>query len=146
MKLYPDIKGFIELDRIPSSTSQQKGVQIVHGRPHFYTKKTVQAAKDLYTVFLKGYRPPEPMKGPVRVRVSFYYPAKRPHKEGEPKTTRGDLDNLGKAFLDVMTDLGFWIDDAQIAQLTLTKSYARTCGIYFEAEEIELRGTEQCHK
>lgn len=139
------IKGFIELDKIPSSTSQLKGVQIVHGKPRFYTKKNVQEVKDLYTIFLKGHRPPEPMRGPVRLKVSFYYPAKRPHKDGEPKITRPDTDNLIKLFKDVMTDLGFWLDDAQVCQETITKSYARTCGIYFEVEEIELRGTDSWH-
>jgi len=46
------------------------------------------------------------------------------------------LDNMAKAFLDCMTDLGFWQDDAQITSLILEKFWARKPGIWVRVETL----------
>ena len=127
---------FLVMDRIPSTTSQEKGVQVVGGRPHFYTKKSVQDVKDFYAACLRSKGPPEPFEGALELRVNFYYPVKKPHKQGEPKTTRPDTDNMIKALKDVMTDLGFWKDDAQIVVEHVTKSYSDPSGVQIKIIRI----------
>ena len=47
-----------------------------------------------------------------------------------------DLDNLGKAHLDVMTSLGFWSDDGRIALLTTSKAWGRKPGIAVRIEPL----------
>lgn len=128
------IKFFVELDHIPSSTAQQKGLNRRTGT--FYTKRKVQEVKDLYTLLLRTHRPEQPLAGALRLIVKFYYPVKRPHKDGEPKTTRPDTDNMIKLLKDVATACGYWIDDAQIADERVVKAYSDPSGIWFEVEQI----------
>lgn len=132
----------IMTDTIPRSTSQEKGVRIVHGRPHFYTKDKVQDAKRFYAVRLKGYRPEKPIEGAVALTVNFCYPVKKPHKNGEVKITRPDTDNLIKLIKDVMTDLGFWVDDSQIVCEKVTKSYREPSGIEVRIARLDKFGNE----
>lgn len=130
------IKFFAELPEIPRTTHQQRGVKIVHGRPMFYTKDKVQEVKDLYTLLLRTHRPEQPLAGALRLVVKFYYPVRKPHKDGEPKTTRPDTDNMIKLLKDVATACGYWIDDAQIADERVVKAYSNPSGIWFEVEQI----------
>lgn len=128
------IKFFVELSEIPSTTAQQKGYNRYTGQ--FYTKGKVQEVKDLYTLLLRTHRPEQPLAGALRLIVKFYYPVKRPHKDGEPKTTRPDTDNMIKLLKDVATACGYWTDDAQIADERVVKAYSDPSGIWFEVEQI----------
>ena len=42
----------------------------------------------------------------------------------ETYETRPDCDNVAKLLIDCMTKLGFWLDDAQVARLRVSKRYA----------------------
>lgn len=137
------ISFFAVMDEIPRSTHQEKGVRIVRGRPMFYEKKEVAEIRRFYSAIFKAYQPPQPMTGAVAVRIGFHYPVKRPHKDGEVKGTRPDLDNMAKLILDVATACGFWNDDGQIALLQLSKSYSSPSGIGFEAYEMDKRGNRR---
>ena len=136
------IRFFIATDTIPRTSSQEKGCRVVRGRPKFYTKQKVQDAKQFYSISLKMHRLAEPIKGAIDLTINFFYPVRKPHKDGEPKTTRGDLDNMAKGFIDVMTSLGFWEDDAQIVRLHLTKSYCSPSGIMVTIKRINKQGNE----
>lgn len=127
---------FLAMDTIPRTTHQQRGVQVRGGRPFFYTKQKVQDVKNFYAACCRIHKPPEPLDGALEVGINFYYPTKRPHKDGEPKTTRPDVDNMAKALVDVLTDLGFWHDDGQIAALHITKSYCNPSGVRVRIERI----------
>lgn len=71
--------------------------------------------------------------GPVRVSITFEMPRPKSHrtKAGELRMDRPvfhvgkpDCDNLAKAVLDALTAIGIWTDDAQVAELWITKKYA----------------------
>ena len=128
------IKFFVELDHIPSTTAQQKGYNRYTGQ--FYTKKRVEDIKSLYACILKAHKPAVPLTGALRLTVKFYYPVKRPHKDGEPKITRPDTDNMIKLLKDTATLCDFWTDDAQIADERVVKAYSDPSGIWFEVEQI----------
>jgi len=66
------------------------------------------------------------LDGPVSVRVDFFMPRPKRLKEGAPldHTGKPDLDNLAKAVLDCLTQIGAWGDDAQVTELAMTKRYA----------------------
>ena len=132
-----NIDFFIPLDKIPTVTAQQKGVTIINGRPHFYTKQEVKAVADFYRFILKTHRPPLPMTGAVAVVIGFRFPAKKPYKDGRPKVTRPDVENMLKLIFDVMTELGYWLDDSQIWYYTAYKVYSDVPGVEFRIEEVD---------
>jgi len=73
--------------------------------------------------------PPQPMTSPVLVELHFYLPrpkskCRRKDPDGSmPCTSKPDCDNLAKAAIDALTQLGWWGDDAQIAYLAVSKNY-----------------------
>lgn len=58
------------------------------------------------------------------------------HRDGEYRITKPDTDNLQKMLKDVMTDLHFWKDDAQVASEICEKFWAERPGIYIRIENI----------
>ena len=106
--MYIELKG-----NPPTRTAQQKGLTVRGGYAHFYEKKSVTQAKSALAWKLKKYVPSEPISGAISIMIEWDFELKK-QKVPAWKTTRPDLDNLEKGLLDVMTDLGFWNDDAQI--------------------------------
>lgn len=110
----------------PTATAQQKGRSATGA---WYKPAKLKAAEDYYLWGLKSYRPAEPLEGAVILSVEFRFPATKPHKDGDPKITRPDTDNMIKLLKDCMTKLGFWVDDAQVALELVRKSYATEPGV-----------------
>jgi Holliday junction resolvase RusA-like endonuclease len=103
----------------PRATAQEKKVRIIHGRPQFYEPENVKKAKAWLITELKPYAPVTPIEGPVLLEVCWCFHGKKL----DWKTTRPDTDNLEKMLKDVMTDLGFWKDDAQVCNEIVRKLY-----------------------
>lgn len=75
-------------------------------------------------------RAEQPILGPVAVRIDLLFP--RPQRL-RTRTTIGvmtrhtskpDTDNAAKPILDVLTELGWWRDDSQVAEILVSKWYA----------------------
>jgi len=120
----------------PTTTHQMKAVRVVKDKPVFYEPSELKAAREKLEAHLAGHRPAAPMKGAVRLMVKWCFPITGAHTDGEYKITRPDTDNLEKLLKDVMTRLGFWGDDAQVASEIVEKFYAATPGLYVYAEEL----------
>ena len=127
---------FLPLDNIPKGTAQQKGYNRYTRK--YYQKRTVSDAEKVYAMYLKKWRPEEPMSGAIELNLLFYFPAKKPHKHGQAKVTRSDVDNLAKLPIDIMTRLGYWNDDSQIFDLRIAKFYANQAGLKVEIAEFPL--------
>lgn len=110
----------------PTATAQQKGRSRTGA---WYKPAKLKAAEDYYLWGLKSSRPAEPLEGPVILSVEFRFPATKPHKDGDPKITRPDTDNMIKLLKDCMTKLNYWQDDAQVALELVRKSYAAEPGV-----------------
>ena len=110
----------------PTATSQEKGRSAAGA---WYKPAKLRAAEQWYLWGLRSSRPSAPLEGAVILSVEFRFPAGRDHKDGEPKITRPDTDNMVKALKDCMTRLGFWTDDAQVCMETVRKSYAAEPGV-----------------
>lgn len=115
------------LPYMPTTTSQQKGYNRRSG--HFYEKSSVRYARTLYEANLAPFRPSCSLVGPLVVSIHFVFDVKNPRQWGQPKSSRPDVDNVAKLFLDCMTSVGFWSDDAQIVDLRLVKSYGEIAAV-----------------
>jgi len=113
---------FLYMSQIPAGTAQQKRTNRYTGA--FFESETVRRARTMYTALLMPYRPNTPHKAPLAVNVTFAYSIIDKKKRGKDKTSRPDVDNLVKLFLDCMTACGFWYDDADIADLRIKKIYS----------------------
>ena len=119
----------------PTATAQQKGERVVGGHIHHYKKKNVAHAEAILRDALLPYVPEEPiMDEPILLAVSWGFPYPKSAKKHQPgvdrhKITRPDTDNLNKLLKDVMTDMGFWKDDALICSEFIQKIYSDEPGI-----------------
>jgi Holliday junction resolvase RusA-like endonuclease len=69
----------------------------------------------------------EVLEGPVSIRVVCLFDRPKSHSKKrrqytEPKTTKPDLDNIGKAILDALNEIAY-NDDGQVFMLTVEKWY-----------------------
>jgi len=107
------------------------------GKSRIYDPRTAEGWKHRIASDAMKFRPSEPLTGPLAVYILFCF--KRPQalmRKKDPidrirHTKKPDIDNLVKAVLDELTQLGFWRDDNQICQITGTKWY-----IMKEGEDI----------
>ena len=120
----------------PTVTHQEKQVTVQGGKPRFYEPQELKAARIKLRDYLAKHRPKEPMPGGVRLIVKWCFP-RGVHPDGSYKTTKPDTDNLQKMLKDVMTDVGFWKNDAQVASEIVEKFWAETTGIFIRVEELE---------
>ena len=128
---------FLNLDSMPRTTHQQKGVFVINGKPHFYEKGKVEGARRVFTYALKPHRPKMLSDRPIKLFVWFAFDVKDKSKWGKYKTTKPDTDNYSKLFKDCMTDVGFWIDDAQVVDERIRKTYSEKATIFVRWEELE---------
>lgn len=128
------ISFFMPMKSIPTVTSQEKGINFDARR--VYTKNSVLSVKAKYRALLAPHRPETPFRGAVRLMVIWQFPVTGKHKPGDYKTSKPDTDNLIKLLKDVMTERGFWKDDAQVVIEQLQKVYNEPSGIYIEAAEM----------
>ena len=121
----------------PTKTHQEKQVRVVNGKPVFYEPAELKMVRSKLTAHLAGYKPDQKYTGPIRLITKWCFPIAGKHVNGEYKTSKPDTDNLQKMLKDVMTDVGFWKDDAQVASEITEKFWADKPGIYIRIEELE---------
>lgn len=112
----------LTMEQIPKGTAQMKRY---NGRTRTYFKsQRLQQTEGFYLNELRSYAPTSPITGAVSLSIDFDYFTPTKKRRGKWKTTRPDCDNLVKILIDCMTKLGFWLDDAQVARLRVSKRYA----------------------
>lgn len=120
----------------PTVTHQEKQVTVQGGKPRFYDPEELKAARIKLRDYLAKHRPDAPMDCGVRLIVKWCFPrGERP--DGSYRITKPDTDNLQKMLKDVMTDLGFWVDDARVASEIVEKFWTEIPGIFIRVEELE---------
>lgn len=119
---------------MPKGTAQMKRY---NGRTHTYfkDKKLMETEKQFYLA-LRPHAPKQPTELPIRLHIWFYFDVKDKKKWGLPKTSKPDVDNFAKSFIDQMTKCGYWQDDSQITDLHIEKFYAEKATIVFIWEEV----------
>lgn len=99
-----------------------------------YDAGTAEGWKGLIAQAARPHVPAVPLEGPLRVDVDFFFP--RPKRLMRAKDPEGpiphdgkpDRDNLDKAVLDALTQLGFWRDDAQACDGRIRKFFTSKQG------------------
>lgn len=129
------IEFFLPMEKIPTTTHQQKKVNVRNGKPIFYEPEELKNARAKFESLLSRHVPLDKLKGPVRLTVKWCFPMIKGVHTGQYKTTKPDTDNLQKLFKDCMTKLGFWKDDAQVASEIAEKFWSEVVGIYVRVEE-----------
>ena len=90
------------------------------GSFYTYEDRELKEVRIMYRNHLAKHIPDTPMQGPIRLVVKWCFPKGR-HKDGQYKVTKPDTDNLNKMLKDVLTELGYWEDDAQVASEIIEK-------------------------
>ena len=114
-------------------------------------KNPVHTWKDLVALEAEKHLPVSPLTGPLRVSINFLFQRPKSHyrtgrysqdlKDSAPMfhTAKPDRDNLEKAVLDILTQIGFWRDDAQVVAGEVLKRYenpGHRPGAYIWIEEL----------
>lgn len=120
----------------PTTTHQEKQVRVVSGKPVFYEPTDLKAARVKLMAYLAKHVPDEKYTTAIRVIVKWCFPITGKHKDGDYKHTKPDSHNLNKLLFDVMTDLGYWTDDALVASEIIEKFWASKPGIYIGIEKL----------
>lgn len=117
----------------PRTTAQTARLGVTKtGKPYQYKPRELAEAQAKIQAALAPHRPHKPTEGPIRLTVKWCFEG----KVEAWKTTRPDTDNLQKAIKDIMTKLGFWLDDAQVCSEIIEKFYSPTPGIFVQIEQL----------
>ena len=114
-------------------TGQMRPRATIRGR-HATVYKAAKQEQNEQTLaaLLAPHKPAAPMEGPLLLYVNavFACPASKSKKWVHEAlcgrirpTTKPDADNIAKHIKDVMTQLQFWNDDKQVAELVVRKWY-----------------------
>lgn len=120
----------------PRATHQTQKVTIRGGKPQFYKPELLKEAERKLRAGLAPHRPARPVEGPVRLLVKWIWKPAKGTDYGW-KTTRPDTDNIQKAMKDIMSKLGFWVDDAQVCSEIIEKIWGPQPGIFIQIEELD---------
>jgi Holliday junction resolvase RusA-like endonuclease len=118
----------------PTRTHQEK--QVNWKTKTFYEPAELKAARAKLMAHLGQHIPETKYTSAVRLVTKWCFPVTGKHQDGEYKTSKPDTDNLQKLLKDVMTDLGYWTDDALVASEITEKFWASVPGIYIKIEEV----------
>lgn len=118
----------------------------LNGKARVYDSGTAEGFKSAIAVAAKRAGLENRMlEGAVAVQINAWFRRPKSHlkksgevKPGAPayKTSVPDCDNVEKAVLDALTQIGAWRDDAQVADCHTRKRYERDPSTYVRIERI----------
>jgi Holliday junction resolvase RusA-like endonuclease len=131
------------LPMIPPTHTYQQGSRTAarNNKVIRYQDEQLKDVKAKFTAYLSKHIPERPMGGALRLITKWCYPIKGNHHDGDYKTSKPDTENSLKLFKDVMTELNYWKDDAQIASEITEKFWSDIPGIYVRIEELMTYGS-----
>lgn len=144
---------YLHFETMPKGTSQQKRLNRKTGV--FFKSANVAEAEAAFLSQLIQHKPKKPSDKPIRLVVWFAFDTKnkklwggeippeeyldiyvKPWASFTYKPTRPDTDNYIKLFKDCMTKAGYWLDDAQVVDEHIVKTYAEKATIAVFWEEV----------
>lgn len=124
----------------PKTTNQQRRQSSTGG----YLHDAGRVAKATWQAVLEQWKPGKPLVGPVRLTLYLTWKhtkasQQRSRKDGGfavPKITRPDGDNLIKMIKDVMQQVGYFEDDAQVFDERIVRWHGDIEGVFVSVEEV----------
>lgn len=109
---------FTKSMKIPTVTQQTHliGTNRYTGKNYIYDSPEIKVARIKFDDALFAHKPSAPFAGPIQLEVTWYFKAGRTHRDMEYKTTRPDTDNMIKMLKDEMARIGYFFNDAQVAE------------------------------
>lgn len=99
----------------------------------FTPKQTLDSEKLIRATFLKEYKNIIPNNSGYGVIIKIY--VKEPKKAKYFYPAKFDIDNVAKTVLDALNGV-IWIDDSQVIQLWVLKTYAEESYVEITIDEI----------
>lgn len=128
---------FMPMEKVPTTTHQQKQVAVRNGKPVFYEPDDLKAARAKLMAHLSKHVPEKKYTGPIRLITKWCFPLIKGKQDGQYKDTKPDNGNSNKLLEDCMEDLGYFDKgDQQIASLIVEHFWADLPGIYIKIEAI----------
>lgn len=111
-------------------------------RRAFTPSTTVEYEWQIREAFRSAYPDAEPLTGDLSVKIGAHFKVpkswslkKQDKAIGTPCRKKPDCDNIAKAALDALNGFAYW-DDAQVTELTVTKTWARKNGLLILISEV----------
>lgn len=134
-------KKFFVAMKPPTVTYQEKRLGVTKsGKPIVYEDNRLADARAKLKSHLGKHIPDRPYTKGVQLIVKWCFPVTGKHKNGDYRLTKPDTDNLQKLLKDVMTELGYWKDDALVCSELCEKFWSDTPGIYICVKELSQSG------
>ena len=139
---------------IPKSQPRPRAFAMKFGNKYqarVYDSGTSEGWKSCIALAARPFIPKKPYDGPICLNLVFNMPRPKNHygtgknagvlKKDSPLwfTKKPDKDNLEKAVMDTLTQVGMWVDDSQVCDGRCTKFYAKEnkTGVRIEIKTIE---------
>lgn len=129
------IEFFAPMRRPPTATAAN-GKRTDRRSGRVYDSEALAAARDTIEAAIAPHRPPQPLTGPIGVELRWCYPLKGRHRQGEPYTSKPDIDNTRKAVYDALARLGFIEDDRFICEDRCSQAWWEPSGLYVRIWEV----------
>lgn len=135
---------FVPFQVQPKQADRSRIAQNAHGDnyiAHYPSAKVKENTRNL-AALIEPHRPHELFRGPLRVEITICYAWRKAETNKHrllaalPKDTKPDADNLSKGITDVLESIGFFANDAQIAELHVRKCWTAKPGFYLRIDEI----------
>lgn len=119
-------------------TTHQSGNTIFktrNGRYFVGQNKVGKQLSEQLNAILWPYRPSSELIGPLSIEILYVRPylksMSKQEKSQDPlcNTKRPDCDNIAKGILDAMQACHYYIDDAQIYKLSISKLFSKNYGL-----------------
>lgn len=121
----------------PSRTTHQSGMRTTRNGTKLYKSPALIGWEKTLARGLGMSRPDQPIDGPICLKVTWGFKARKKKDLWTWKLTRPDTDNMQKTLKDVMTRMGFWKDDSQIVFETCKKMLVDEPGIVIQIQELD---------
>ena len=137
------IQGFIPVEPPDVTHNDLKAYVVMQdGKPSARIRKSdrLKAYEERLRPYVERMRAnmsSAPLDGPLREEVRLCYPTDGRHRQGEPKATKPDGDNVIKTINDMIESKGVIANDSRICDMTVRKMYRDPAGIWVHIEELE---------
>lgn len=129
---------------VKAKQGDRSGVARPKGRKPFvrhWTPDDVAKNAENLAALVAPYRPAKPLEGPLYLLLRVHYPwrkaeSKKRRERAQWKDTKPDVDNIAKQLCDVLQASGFFVNDAQIACLTVKKLWTERPSVVVKIVEM----------